>query len=157
MLHPAVGPLIVGSMAAASTSASWAALRATVSLDGIECEVVGDPDFLIAKDTGCIIRDSKISRRITEKDHPEILRQVELYGWLYERTFRQPPLRLPPVILTLHLGTFYTAGGPDSAATPSSLPFSPPCPAIRWCNLTRSCWPRGSASPTAADVGTIDA
>jgi len=29
-----------------------AALRATVALDGIECEVVGDPDFLIAAEGG---------------------------------------------------------------------------------------------------------
>jgi predicted RecB family nuclease len=67
------------------------ALRAAIVLGKTDCEVVGDPDFLIRHDGRYIVRDSKISRRITEDDHPEILRQVEMYGWLYEQTFSQPP------------------------------------------------------------------
>lgn len=70
------------------------ALRAATTLDGAQCEVVGDPDFLIQLQDGYIIRDSKIAKRINDKDHPEILRQLELYGWLYEQTFGQPPLGL---------------------------------------------------------------
>jgi len=64
-------------------------LRATVNLNGVPCEVVGDPDFLIKAGDGYIIRDSKLSKRINDKDHPEIIYQVQLYGWLYEQTFRR--------------------------------------------------------------------
>ena len=58
-------------------------LTASLSLNGIECTVVGEPDFLILCNDGrYLVRDSKISKRINETDHPEILRQMELYGWL---------------------------------------------------------------------------
>lgn len=40
------------------------------------------------------MRDCKISLRVTEDDHPEILRQIELYGWLYEQLIGAPPRRL---------------------------------------------------------------
>jgi hypothetical protein len=58
----------------------------------VDCVIVGQPDFLIL-DAGTghyVIRDSKISRRITEKDHPEIILQLGLYGWLYEQIFGHP-------------------------------------------------------------------
>ena len=64
-----------------------AVLRTTYELCGGKYEILGEPDFLIRQDEGYAIRDSKISRRITEKDHPEILRQLEIYGWLYAQTF----------------------------------------------------------------------
>lgn len=71
-------------------------LRATTRLDGEECEVVGAPDFLIriGNSRDYVIRDSKLAKRITETAHPEILRQLELYGWLYEHTFGRRPLGL---------------------------------------------------------------
>src|SRR5262249_16805585 len=57
-------------------------------------DVVGRPDFFIREHTGYVIRDCKLSRRFNEDDHPEIFRQLELYGWLYEQTFGSPPVRL---------------------------------------------------------------
>jgi predicted RecB family nuclease len=63
-------------------------------------QIIGEPDFLVKQDDKYIIRDSKISRRITENDHPEILRQVEIYGWLYEQNFKKPPASLQ-----VHSGT----------------------------------------------------
>src|SRR5207249_8512854 len=76
------------------------ALRTTETLAGVKCEIVGSPDFCISSERGHIIRDSKISRRINDDDHPEILRQLELYGWLYERICGRPPIRLE-----VHSGT----------------------------------------------------
>ena len=67
---------------------------ASAEIGGQEVEVVGEPDFLIRGDDGYVVRDAKISRRITEGDHPEILRQLELYGWLYERVLGAPPKTL---------------------------------------------------------------
>jgi predicted RecB family nuclease len=69
-------------------------LRSRHIFDDTECEIIGQPDFLILDEGGYIIRDSKISQRITEEDHPEIFRQLQLYGWLYQRMFGQIPSRL---------------------------------------------------------------
>jgi predicted RecB family nuclease len=57
-------------------------------------DIVGRPDFFIREEDGYLIRDCKLSRRFNEDDHPEIFRQLELYGWLYKQTFGNPPVRL---------------------------------------------------------------
>lgn len=57
-------------------------------------EIVGVPDFFIRDGEAYLIRDCKLSRRFAEEHHPEIFRQLELYGWLYQQTFGTPPLRL---------------------------------------------------------------
>ena len=57
-------------------------------------EVAGIPDFFIRDGNEYVIRDCKLSRRFREEHHPEIFRQLELYGWLYEQTFGVPPVRL---------------------------------------------------------------
>ncbi len=75
-------------------------LTATFPLGGIEIPVTGIPDFLVRKDHSYLIRDSKISLRITEKDHPEIILQLQLYGLLFERAFGQAPSGLQ-----VHSGT----------------------------------------------------
>jgi len=41
-----------------------------------------------------VIRDAKLSRRINEDEHPEIIQSLRLYGWLYEQTFGPPPAAL---------------------------------------------------------------
>jgi predicted RecB family nuclease len=46
-------------------------------------DIIGRPDFFIREDGGYVIGDCKLSRRFNEKDHAEIFRQLELYGWLY--------------------------------------------------------------------------
>ena len=77
------------------------ALIADAVVGGTSCQIVGIPDFLIADGSGgCSIRDSKVSRRINEKDHPEILLHLGLYGWLYEQTFGSSP-----AALEVHSGT----------------------------------------------------
>jgi predicted RecB family nuclease len=53
---------------------------------GTEVEIVGAPDFLILDGDGYLIRDCKMSRRIEAEIHPEIIVQVQLYGWLFERS-----------------------------------------------------------------------
>ncbi len=56
--------------------------------------LVGEPDLLIQDEHGYRIRDVKISRRITEKDHPEILLQIGIYGWLFEQALKRKPVQL---------------------------------------------------------------
>ena len=57
---------------------------------GTDVEVVGAPDFLIFDGDGYTIRDCKLSRRIEAEIHPEIIVQVQLYGWLFERSTGVP-------------------------------------------------------------------
>ena len=64
-------------------------LHGIIRIDGADCELGGAPDFLIREDRRYTIRDVKMSRRINEKDHPEIL-----YGRMFEQTAGAPPLRL---------------------------------------------------------------
>ena len=68
-------------------------------LDGVRVTIVGRPDFLIWDGNGYLIRDSKLSLRVDEEHHPEITLQLQLYGWLYERT-----VCVPPKLLQVHNG-----------------------------------------------------
>src|SRR5271156_1126199 len=77
-----------------------AAFLVTEKFGESEVEIAGAPDFLILDDGGYLIRDSKMSRRIDEENHPEILLQVQLYGWLYEHT-----CGVAPKGLQVHSGT----------------------------------------------------
>ena len=61
---------------------------------GTDVEIVGIPDFLILDGDGYLIRDCKMSRRIEPVDHPEIIVQVQLYGWLFERSTGRPAKEL---------------------------------------------------------------
>src|SRR5713226_5689194 len=61
-------------------------LTRTASIAGHGCDVVGEPDFILVEEGRVVIRDCKIAKRVSDKDHPEILRQLELYGWLFEGT-----------------------------------------------------------------------
>lgn len=61
------------------------AFQVNTTISGVDVEIVGMPDFLILDGNGYVIRDSKMSRHIDEGNHPEILLQVGLYGWLFEK------------------------------------------------------------------------
>jgi len=63
----------------------------------LERTITGQPDFIIREGNSYIIRDCKIARRIQDKDHPEILRQLELYGWLFQQTTGLQPAGLEVV------------------------------------------------------------
>lgn len=68
--------------------------RAKLSYRGQKHLVVGRPDFLKKDGDGYIIRDVKMFRRINKKDHPEIIHQLHLYGWLYLQATNVYPIRL---------------------------------------------------------------
>jgi len=142
------------------------ALKAIHKLSEEEYEIVGEPDFLIKDGNNYIIRDSKISRRINEKDHPEILRQLELYGWLYEETFK----RLPKA-LQVHSGTGDIIELPyDGGSTALDLmeeiaklkrakfeTYSP----VGWrkcggCPFKNHCWPVAQANRDVSLVPGVD-
>lgn len=56
------------------------------SIAGTDVEIVGAPDFLILDGNDYVVRDCKMSRRIEADNHPEIIVQVQLYGWLFQKT-----------------------------------------------------------------------
>ena len=76
------------------------AFQVTATFNGVQTEVVGIPDFLIWDGNGYLIRDSKLSRRIDQENHPEILLQIGAYGWLYEQSTHATPKGLQ-----VHSGT----------------------------------------------------
>jgi len=141
-------------------------LRARMVLDDIDCEIIGEPDYLIHEQGRYIVRDSKISRRITEKDHPEILHQLEIYGWLFKQNFGQPPL-----CLQVHSGTgdivdLPYGGGLMALNTFREIlalklagvePFHP----VGWskcsgCGYNYRCWPKAVDSRDVAIVYKVD-
>ncbi|MEK6251651.1 MAG: TM0106 family RecB-like putative nuclease [Actinomycetota bacterium] len=137
------------------------ALRAQTQLGGEQVEVVGVPDFLILTPFGYAIRDSKLARRIS-RGHPEIELQLELYGWLYEQTFRERP-----VSLQVHNGVDeiavipYQGGGPALAMLERIIGLrtraDPPPLAVGWskcsgCGYFGRCWPEAEK---ARDVGLL--
>lgn len=65
-----------------------------LNLGGKNCKISGVPDFLIRSGEGYLIRDVKLSKRILEKDHPEIFLQLGLYGFLFENIIGTPPAGL---------------------------------------------------------------
>jgi predicted RecB family nuclease len=70
------------------------ALRAETTLAGTAVEIVGVPDFLLPARSGYAIRDSKLARRVGGGRKPAIELQLATYGWLYERSFGEPPVAL---------------------------------------------------------------
>lgn len=143
-----------------------AVFNTTYELDGGKFEILGEPDFLITHQNGYIIRDSKISRRITDKDHPEILRQLEIYGWLYEQT-----LGIPLKGLQVHSGAGdiievnYDGGisalslfkDIASLKTAKTEIYSP----VGWskcggCPFYGHCWPRAKANNDIALIYGVD-
>jgi predicted RecB family nuclease len=69
-------------------------LKVQTDFDGVAYEAIGEPDFLIREGDGYVIRDVKMARRVDEKNHPEILLQLQFYGWLFEQIFGTRPVRL---------------------------------------------------------------
>ena len=126
---------------------------------------MGDPDFLIRQDSGYIIRESKMSRRVNEKDHPEILLQLQTYGWLYQNTFG-----VPAATLEVHNGAGEIVEVPRiGAAILAELsnlkqikeravePFS----AVGWskcdsCPFRSHCWTQAEETRAAALIYGVD-
>jgi predicted RecB family nuclease len=70
------------------------AFNSETTLRNTNVTIAGRPDFLILHGNEYLIRDSKLSLRIDEENHPEIILQIQLYGWLFERSVGRPPSAL---------------------------------------------------------------
>jgi predicted RecB family nuclease len=136
---------------------------ATVQVGGNACEVVGIPDFLIRDGENYLIRDVKMSRRINEKDHPEILWQLRLYAWLFELIAGYPPVRLEVFNGKSELVIVEAEACTDELMRLTALmsaahePFEP----VGWtqcggCGYHGRCWPEAVARNDVALVLKVD-
>ncbi len=128
--------------------------------------LIGEPDLLIRDEEGYRIRDVKISRRITEKDHPEILLQLGMYGWLYDQTFRTKPKRLEVLAGTGKLEEIPLKSVEDALKeieriaqllARAEAPFSP----VGWtkcstCGFNDRCWIAAVEKKNVATVPGVD-
>ena len=143
-----------------------AAFLVTEKIGESEVEIVGVSDYLILDGSGYLIRDSKMSRRIDEKNHPEILLQVQLYGWLFEKS-----CGVAPKGLQVHSGTGEIVAIPyDGGASAlqelerlltiiqlSAEPYEP----VGWskcsvCGFHDRCWKKAESSRDVSLVIGID-
>ena len=141
-------------------------LRAQHPLAGVTCELVGEPDFLVARGDGFVIRDAKLARRVTQTDHPEILLQMGLYGWLFERTFGTPSVCLEVVDGSGGIVAVPYDGGAEALRvleqiltlrTAESEPYTP----VGWtkcqgCAYRERCWRQAESANDVALVQGVD-
>lgn len=139
-------------------------LRARVKLAGRQCEIVGEPDFLLPHAHGHVIRDSKLTRRV--EGHPEVGLQLQTYGWLYEQVRHRPPAGLEVHAGTGDIVAIDYDGGAAALSkldemvrirTAATEPYSP----VGWskcsaCGFRERCWPRAEARRDVALVPGVD-
>ncbi len=136
------------------------------SVEGTQCEIVGDPDFLIKEDGDYVIRDAKLARRISYKDHPEIVLQLDLYGWLYENTIGRSPSRLEVFNGAGEIIALEYDGGRSALSGLSEIldfkkaekePYTP----VGWskcsgCGFFERCWPLAEKRRDPAILPDVD-
>jgi predicted RecB family nuclease len=142
------------------------AFRATPNFGDVEAEILGIPDFLILDGDGYIISDSKMARRIDEDNHHEILLQVQLYGWLFEKSSGAPPKALQVFSGMKETVVVPYDGGVSALAAFERLlavkqqeteAYEP----VGWskcspCGYNERCWNRAEANGDVALVPDID-
>jgi predicted RecB family nuclease len=142
------------------------AFLANTLLGGTEVEIVGVPDFLILDGDGYLIRDSKMARRIDEENHPEILLQVQIYGWLFEKSCGAPPKALQVHSGTGEIVDVHYDGGKSALQELERLlalkqltaePYEP----VGWskclgCGFTDRCWVKAEENCDVALVYCVD-
>lgn len=143
-----------------------AVLKHSATMDGVACEFVGEPDFLIREDDNYVIRDVKMARRVDEDNHPEILLQLQFYGWLYKQVFGKSPIRLEALNGQGEIVVIPDDGGATVLAQIRELlrlkqliqaPYTP----VGWtkcntCGFHGYCWPKAEAAKDVALVYDVD-
>jgi predicted RecB family nuclease len=142
------------------------AFSANAVLGGTEVEIVGIPDFVILDGDRYLVRDSKMARRIDEENHPEILFQLQLYGWLFEKSCGGAPKGLQVHAGTGEIVTIPYDGGATALRELERLltikqlttePYEP----VGWtkclgCGYTDRCWAQAEKTGDVALVYGVD-
>lgn len=111
--------------------------------------IIGIPDLLIKDGDEYLIRDCKLARS-AGASHPEITRQLNLYGWLFRQEFGVAPLRLEAFLGDGSLVSVYDDGGAEALADLDQIrntvelsedPYEP----VGWskcegCRFSEYCW-----------------
>ncbi|HTP58470.1 MAG TPA: PD-(D/E)XK nuclease family protein, partial [Spirochaetia bacterium] len=133
---------------------------------GAQDLVTGIPDFMILEGGSYRIRDCKLSRSVEESVHPEIRRQLQTYGWLFERTFNQQPAALEAYLGDGTLAHVPYAGAAAAEKDLAALrelwllarePWEP----VGWskcsaCPFQERCWSRAAESHDVSLVYGVD-
>jgi predicted RecB family nuclease len=131
-----------------------------------EDTIVGIPDLLIASNGSYTIRDCKLSRHPDEERHPEILRQLHLYSWLFQMTFGFPLTTLEALLGDGTIATLPMNGGNlalqdlhqiRQTALQTLAPYSP----VGWskrggCAYHDHCWEAARGSLDIALLPEVD-
>jgi predicted RecB family nuclease len=143
-----------------------AAFLVTAMIGVSEVEIVGVPDFLVLDGDGYLIRDSKMARHIDEESHPEILLQVQLYGWLFEKSCGAAPKALQVHSGTGEVVTIPYDGGAAALQELERLLAikqldAEPYEAVGWtkcggCGFNDRCWAKAEGNSDVALVYGID-
>jgi predicted RecB family nuclease len=135
-------------------------------LPGSQDSVTGIPDFMIRRGESYVIRDCKLSRSVRGDSHPEIVHQLQTYGWLFEMTFNRPPSALEVYLGDRTIDTI-VYGGADQAwkdlgrLRDLSLLASEPWEPVGWskcgaCPFQYRCWTQAAESHDVSMVYGID-
>lgn len=142
------------------------AFRVTHTFGDIEAEIVGYPDFLIYEGDGYIVRDAKMARRIDEENHPEILLQIQTYGWLMRNCVGSPPKALQvfsgmkeivPVVYDGGVAALTALGRIAVLKQPEQEAYEP----VGWtkcapCGYSERCWNQAEANGDVALIPDVD-
>lgn len=135
-------------------------------LEGSRDEVTGIPDLMIRDNGSYVITDCKLSRHADFGNHPEIFLQLQLYGWLFEKTFGLKPAGLKVYRGDRTLEELPYGGGADAlraleliraTASLRREPYSP----VGWskcggCAFGERCWKIAENSADPAIIPDID-
>lgn len=134
-------------------------------VDGMPVTVIGYPDFLLYE-YGYKIRDSKLSLRIDEDNHPEIILQLQLYGWLFEQTTGRAPAGLEVHSGCGNIVQVPYDGGKAALEKLRTLVRlksleSEPFEAVGWskcggCGYNDRCWSKAEAEKVVATIPDVD-
>jgi len=126
------------------------ALAGEETISGSRVQIIGIPDIMIYENSSYIIRDCKLARHADEKKHPEILAQLQVYGYLFERNTGKKPAKLEAFLGDSSIVEIPYDDG-DSAirilkkllniVSLANVPYSP----VGWskcqgCGFSRICW-----------------
>ncbi len=130
-------------------------LSSTLIVEGRAVQAWGIPDLLVHKGPCWVIRDCKLTRKVSEEKHPEIKAQLQFYGFLFERSIREKPGKLEVFLGDGSMVDFPYDDGRSateslkeiiSTVTAKEAPYSP----VNWskcqgCGFHQLCWEEARA------------
>jgi len=126
----------------------------------------GAPDILVREGSSYVVRECKLARTADEKNHVEILLQLQIYGYLLQQATGSPPSRLEVYLGDGSVEAFVYDGGISALAAIEEIvgiaslakaPYSPPgWSKCQGCVFTRWCWELALKRKEAAIVPGVD-